>query len=321
MKKFQIVLIITLMFSNVFALVGVRNLGFGDYGVRAIGMGEAYSAISDDSIGVFYNPAGLAKISAGVREGSVMLKANLRDELEYDGAAFTAQSTETEQNVRFTISEYLERRLKPPVNEATVAYNFGVGILFSSDKFGFERSDFRIGVARKIHLFGQPNAAVLTGVKLGFTSFSNYVDPDNGKLVDFNENTLGFGVIYEFSEFLDIGLTIDNVIKDSSYDLPTVFTLGFAMHIDETTTLAIDGYNIINSKKVAGAVGDESEFRIGLEKTFIENNLTFRFGSKDGNFNMGFSMGVTPNFRIDYAYMGDYDNDTDQHFAGGSMIF
>lgn len=321
MKKFHIILMIALIVSNAFAIVGVRNLGFGDYGVRAIGMGEAYSAISDDSIGVFYNPAGLGKIRAGVREGSVMLKANLRDELEYDGAAFTAQSTEMEQNVRFTISEYLERRLKPPVNEATVAYNFGVGVLFTSDKNGFEKSDFRIGVARKVHLFGQPDAAVLTGVKLGFTSYSNYVDPDSGKLMDFNENTLGFGAIYEFSEFLDIGLTIDNVIEDSEYDLPAVFTLGLAMHLDETTILSVDGYNIINSKKVVGATGDESEFRVGLEKTFVENNLTFRFGSKDGNFNMGFSMSVTPNFRIDYAYMGDYDVDEDQHFVGGSMMF
>lgn len=321
MKKFHIILMIALIVSNAFAIVGVRNLGFGDYGVRAIGMGEAYSAISDDSVGVFYNPAGLGKIRAGVREGSVMLKANLRDELEYDGAAFTAQSTEMEQNVRFTISEYLERRLKPPVNEATVAYNFGVGVLFTSDKNGFEKSDFRIGVARKVHLFGQPDAAVLTGVKLGFTSYSNYVDPDSGKLMDFNENTLGFGAIYEFSEFLDIGLTIDNVIEDSEYDLPAVFTLGLAMHLDETTILSVDGYNIINSKKVVGATGDESEFRVGLEKTFVENNLTFRFGSKDGNFNMGFSMSVTPNFRIDYAYMGDYDVDEDQHFVGGSMMF
>jgi len=36
---------------------------------------------------------------------------------------------------------------------------------------------------------------------------------------------------------------------------------------------------------------------------------------------MGFGMNVTPNFRLDYAYMGDYDTDVDQHFVGGAMVF
>ncbi len=321
MRKILIFLLVIMLSGFVSqAVVGVRNLGYGDYGTRAIGMGEAYTAVSDDSGGIFFNPAGLAKIQPGVREGSFMLKANLRNELSYDGAAFTAQSLQNEKNVRFTISEYLERRLKPPVNQSTVAYNFGIGMLFSSDRNRFEKNDFRIAVARKMHLFGQPDAAVLTGVKLGFTSYSNYLDSE-GKLKNFNETTLGFGTIYQFSEFLDIGLSIDNLFADSPYKLPTVFTLGVALHIDETTLLALDGYNLVANKKVEGAEGDEAEFRIGLEKRFVENNLTFRFGSKNGNFNMGFSMSVTPNFRMDYAYMGDYDSDVDQHFIGGSMLF
>ncbi|MGM0606872.1 MAG: hypothetical protein ACQESP_00505 [Candidatus Muiribacteriota bacterium] len=320
MKKIFLILLLTFSIITSYSTVGVRNLGFGDFGVRPIGLGEAYVAVSDDAAGVFYNPAGLAKIPSGVREGNFMIKANLRNDLAYDGAAFTSQSLDNDREVRFTISEYLERRLQPPVNEKTVAYNFGIGMLFSADGNNFEKDSFRLGVARKMHLFGQPGAAVLTGVKLGFDNYTNYLDSE-GKLKDFSETTMGFGAIYEFSEFLDIGLTIDNLFKDSPYDLPTVFSLGVSMHIDETTFVALDGYNIISSSEVEGAEGDEAEFRIGLEKKFIENNLTFRFGSKNANFNMGFSMNVTPNFRMDYAYMGDYDSDVDQHFIGGSMLF
>jgi len=263
MKKIMVAVCVLMFVLNSFAVVGVRNLGYGDFGTRAIGMGEAYTALSDDSNGVFYNPAGLAKIPAGVREGSFMLKANLRNELAYDGAAFTAQSLEADQNYRFTISEYLERRLKPPVSNKQVAYNFGVGLLYSSDKNNYEKSDFRLSVGKMVHLFGQPDAAILTGVKLGFANYSNYVDPD-GKITDFSENTMGFGAIYQFSEFLDIGIDIDNLFKDSPYDLPTIFNLGLALHIDKTTVLALDGYNIIDSKDIAGAEGDDAEFRIGL---------------------------------------------------------
>jgi len=320
MKKIIVAVYVLMFVFNSFAVVGVRNLGYGDFGTRAIGMGEAYTALSNDSNGVFYNPAGLAKIPAGVREGSFMLKANLRDELSYDGAAFTAQSLEADQNYRFTISEYLERRLKPPVSNRRVAYNFGIGVMYSSDRNNFEKTDFRLSTAKKVHLFGQPDAAVLTGVKLGFTNYSNYIDPD-GKITDFSENTLGVGAIYQFSEFLDIGINIDNLFKDSPYDLPTLFNLGLALHIDKTTVLALDGYNIIESDDVLGAEGDDAEFRIGLEKKFVENSLVFRFGSKNGNFNMGFGMNITPNFRLDYSYMGDYDTDVDQHFVGGAMVF
>jgi phosphoribosylformimino-5-aminoimidazole carboxamide ribotide isomerase len=49
------------------------------YGTRAIGMGMAYYALSDDSDGVFFNPAGLVNILPDKSQASVMVKVNDRD--------------------------------------------------------------------------------------------------------------------------------------------------------------------------------------------------------------------------------------------------
>ena len=58
-----------------------------------------------------------------------------------------------------------------------------------------------------------------------------------------------------------------------------------------------------------------------IEKRFIDNDLTVRLGSKNGNMNMGFGMQLTENFKVDYAYMADYDSDIQEHFMGGQLRF
>jgi long-subunit fatty acid transport protein len=66
MKKIFITLIILLVFTvplfAVFAKTGTASLQFLKLGVdaRAIGMGEAFTAVSDDVSSVYWNPAGLA---------------------------------------------------------------------------------------------------------------------------------------------------------------------------------------------------------------------------------------------------------------------
>ena len=56
MKKilFLIVLLSAFLFSN---FIGMNN------GARSLGMGNAYTALSDEAIAIFYNPAGLARIN------------------------------------------------------------------------------------------------------------------------------------------------------------------------------------------------------------------------------------------------------------------
>jgi len=66
MKKYFVIIIILLLISvplfGVFAKTGTASLQFLKLGVdaRAIGMGEAYTAVTDDISSVYWNPAGLA---------------------------------------------------------------------------------------------------------------------------------------------------------------------------------------------------------------------------------------------------------------------
>ncbi|MBN1326787.1 MAG: UPF0164 family protein, partial [Candidatus Cloacimonetes bacterium] len=67
MKKYLslllvIILIPNLLSAKIFAKAGTAGLQFLKLGIdaRAIGMGEAYTAVTDDISSVYWNPAGLA---------------------------------------------------------------------------------------------------------------------------------------------------------------------------------------------------------------------------------------------------------------------
>ena len=63
----------------------------------------------------------------------------------------------------------------------------------------------------------------------------------------------------------------------------------------------------------------ERQLRVGVEKTFVENDLTMRMGSHNGTLTLGFGMALLPNVRMDYAY---YDGDeVAEHYVGAHMTF
>lgn len=315
-------LLILFTISNAQALVyqQVRYTGLGEASCRAIGMGEAFIAVSDDASGVFWNPAGLAKIPSGRRYGEVMLKANLRNELSYDSMAFTGQSYEDDEDVTFTIGDYLENRLQPPKSDRRVNYNYGFGIISENGVDAYKNTNLVFAAAKAFDsVFWRKNSKLAGGIKVRWSTYDNYMQ--NNQVSTFNEGALSAGGIYCYSDFLSIGMTLDNLFRDSSFDVPTIASLGFAFHVDPTTIVAADGYNLIDAKSLDNVSQDNTEFRIGVEKTFLDRDLTLRFGSKNGNLNLGMGMRITENFNLEYAFMGDYDTDVSQHFMGFEVLF
>lgn len=298
----------------------VRFVGLGEASCRAMGMGQAFIAVSDDASGVFWNPAGLARIESGTRYAEVMMKASERNELTYDAMCFSGQSYEDYEDVTFTIGDYLENKLKPPKGERRVKYNYAFGIITLDGEDAYKNSNVVFAAARGFDsVFWRKNSRISGGVKLRWSNYDNYV-LDN-RINDFNETTLGIGGLYQYSDFLSIGLTIDNIFKDSPYYTPTLVSLGFAFTIDPTTIVAADGFNLVDTKHLDNINQEDTEFRLGVEKSFLDQDLTLRFGSKNGNLNLGFEMRVTTNFNVQYAYNGDYDTDSNQHFVGGEITF
>lgn len=315
------IFILAFTFYGFSAVKQVRFIGLGEASCRAIGMGEAYVAVSDDAAGAFWNPAGLAYIEPGKRYAEIMLKANLRNELTYDSIAFTGQSYEEDDTVDFTIGDYLQNKMQVPNEEKKVNYNFAFGIIGVDGVNGYNNTNLFFSAAKAVNAkFGNKESRLSGGVKLRYSSYDNYVE--NGVTQkSFHETTIGFGAIYNYSDFLRIGLMLDNVFKDSPYDVPTIVSIGFAFIVDPTTIISADGFNIIDTKSLDNNNQDDTEFRVGVEKRFLDNGLILRFGSKNGNLNLGFSMKVTDNFELEYAYMGDYDEDINQHFVGARVTF
>jgi len=291
------------------------------YGTRAIGMGMAYYALSDTANAVFFNPAGLSRFTKGDREVSAMIKINDRELESLDSIAVTGQVTREEQRIKFSISEYLRQDFKPALHEEKLYLNYAIGGLFyrvdTFDEY-YKMNSGYIAVGRKI--MSEPKLAA--GLKL----LSSTHDTKGG--VHGTELTLGIGLLYDFNKMITIGLVADDVLKNGPFIAPIILNLGILIKLNDSTRIELDGYNLTSENFSWRWRGEEgAEFRIGFEKSFINDTLVVRFGSKNGNLNMGFGVQVTPNFRMDYAM--NYDNKSDtlynpleyQHFVSANITF
>jgi len=126
----------------------VRPSGFGEAGTRALGMGEAYVAISDGADGVFWNPAGLAFMQDDKRYVDVMIKANERDESTYDSMALAGPVYTEAKKAEFSIQDYLESNLKAPVFSKKLNYHYGVGAIFIDTYGGAEIQNYFFGIGK-----------------------------------------------------------------------------------------------------------------------------------------------------------------------------
>lgn len=296
---------------------GVPAIG---YGARAVGMGMAFLALSDDSNAIFFNPAGLSQFKAGDREVSVMIKANDRTIESLDSIAATGQVMREEKKLKFSIQEYLRQDFKPRLHEEKLYFNYGLGAQFlkvDDLQDYFEQNNLIFAAAREIE--SVPRLSV--GAKLLHSE--NKTKILNGTVTSFS-----LGALYEFNDKINIALTVDDLFTSGPFIAPTLINMGVLLKISDTTRLALDGNNLTSEDLSWRWRNDKgAEFRIGLEKTFVNDTLAVRFGSMNGNLNLGFGVQITPNFRVDYGF--NNDNKTgiqtnpleQQHFVSGDIKF
>ena len=286
MKKVFLVLSLLIMSvsaQNVYA-------AFEDtyWGVRALGMGGAFTAIANDANAPLYNIAGIAncaqkevtlmgsRLFAGL-EG-VEISANYLGFVypiseEWGSASFAWSSLGTPGLARYdTFNVGYARRLNDLVNVDTdfVTLSAGLNIKYLREEINFEDdedlSESKGAVTGDIGLL----ATFENGLRLGFSSKYllpadiGYVEEDNVS----NMNVLGIGYFSELLPFVKI--------PTFTADLDIIF------------------------------IDDEVKFRLGLESYVLDDKLAIRLGGREEAFNIGFGYEFTflneSTLIIDYAF-------------------
>ena len=297
--------------------------------VRSRGMGSAFIGLSNDETATIYNPAGLSQIEG--KEASIQAKVNERDIYEWQSLAFTGHIFEGKEESRFSITDYLENNILEEPIPRRPKYSYGVaytqdrrfegfGELVGGEYLGVTRDvkdlqlafATRFPIARRLlareQLYGGLKFRLLNvrrNVKAGISSKRETL-------------SMGAGLMYHYSDQLSLGLTLDNLLEDIKGDNVkedgVSFNIGAAYEVAKGTIIAVDGINLTDSCNSI-----EKQYRIGIEKKFVENDFTMRMGSLNGTLTIGFGMNVLPNVRVDYSY---YDGDIiPEHHVGAHISF
>ena len=134
-----------LLLSDIFPKVGTAGLQFLKLGVdaRAIGMGEAYTAVTDDISSVYWNPAGLA-----LKPQKQLLFSHTQWVADIMYEYFAASKVTSLGTFAISASAlhmpamdvYIEESFDIPTGEKFYAGDFSAGLTYSSlftDKFSF----------------------------------------------------------------------------------------------------------------------------------------------------------------------------------------
>lgn len=297
---------------------------------RSRGMGGAFIGLSDDESATFYNPAGLSQIQG--REASIQAKVNERDIYDWTSMAFTGHIYEDNVESKFSITDYLEHNIleepvpRRPKYSYGVAYtedhrSIGFGNLVGGEYQGVKRGvkDLQLAFGTRFPIARRMLAReqLYGGIKLRMLNVDRYIK----SLLQHSKRdifSLGFGLMYHYNDRLTGGLTVDNLIEDirgaNTSKNGVTLNLGTAYKITKGTTVAADAINITNTSKA-----NDQQYRIGVEKKFIENDLTMRIGALNGTLTLGFGMHVLPHIRVDYSF---YDGDVvSEHHVGAHVTF
>lgn len=297
---------------------------------RSRGMGGAFIGLSDDESATFYNPAGLSQIQG--REASLQVKVNERDIFNWNSLAFTGHIYEDHVDNKFSITDYLEHNILEEPVARRPKYSYGVaytedhrseefGQLVGGEYLGTKRDvkDLQLAFGTRFPIARRMLAReqLYGGIKLRFVSVDRWIK----SLQQHNKRdtqSLGFGLMYHYNDRVTGGLTVDNLVESISGTNVkrdgVSLNFGAAVKITKGTVISADAINITNS---SGAF--DQQYRIGVEKKFIENDLTMRMGALNGTLTLGFGMYVLPHIRMDYAY---YDGDVvAEHHVGAHVTF
>ena len=222
-------------------------------GARAIGMGEAYAAVADDVNSIFWNPAGLNKISGSE---ITLMHAVWIEGVAYDYVAYAQRLGELGSlggAVNYLWMDEIEKR-----------------DAFTGARTGGTFSSYDLAVTLA---YANQIGAIPLGINLRFIQC---------KIDDISASAFAadIGGKYKFTDSLALGVVIQNLgtrikFDEEEYSLPFNVKIGSAYKVIEALTLALDVnfpidndvnvhfggeyvYAIVSDMTVAGRVGYKS---------------------------------------------------------------
>jgi len=281
-------LFITILLSAAPVFAQVQNASTGltflklGVGGRAIGMGEAYSAISNDAAGMYYNPAGIATGSGD--EITFMHKDWVfGTAIEYLGAVVQTGNFALGFGLNSTNVDNIEIRQQPGPSLGT----FGLHDLAISGT-----ASWRVDTALSIGATGK------------FLYEKILVDETSGAAFD-------VGAKYQVNRNIALAAAISNIgstseLASESITLPTTFRFGGSYSSDAAGEF---GYTFAaDILKVPQDTG--TRLHIGAE-TVYEAFLSFRAGYQFGYDAKGYSAGLGVHYgllQFDYAFVPFLDD-------------
>jgi len=237
------------------------NLGGGS---RSLGMGRAYTGLTDDISAIYWNPAGLMQLN------------NLAMELSH---------VSLYENTRYNTAGF--------ANKASDIWTYGVGIaqLYTdgiikrddNNTPGNETNDINTALIVANSLKLTKHIGVGLGVKMVNKMFDDY-----------NSTWLGvdLGVLVVPVKNVTVGANIQNLIHSGGYPVPIIAKLGAAAKIIPEKLLLTGDIETVN---------DQLRFHAGIESRLI-NTLALRGGYDNGMLTAGLGLRVG-NYSVDYAVL------------------
>jgi long-subunit fatty acid transport protein len=323
MKKCVVVLVILtvipgMIFADIFAKSGTAGLQFLKIGIdaRAIGMGEAYTAVSDDISSVYWNPAGLAlKSQNQVMFAHTEWLAGIRYEYVAISKITTlgtfALSTAL---LHMDYMDVTEEEPFGPTGETFTCYDLMAGITYSNsftDKFSFG-ANFKF-VREQLDIYDVNGFAVDIGslYNTGWKNLTIGMAIKNfGPDLEYKVDEDGDGLLNEDPfDLLDNdgdGL-IDEDRDEFPFKIPMGFSLGIAVDLYER-----DNQLLLASAQLDNCVDRQETYNIGLEYKIgtFKIRSGYQINYDAASYSTGFGWTIPTSFAIidvDYSYtnMGD----------------
>ncbi|MES2200945.1 MAG: PorV/PorQ family protein [candidate division FCPU426 bacterium] len=298
-------------------------------GARATGMGDAYTAIADDSTAPFWNPAGLIQLQS--MELSAFFGPLLNGKEYYMAGAFAVPFQNIGSMGVSVVSLYHDTGSdQTRASENTYLLTFGTPL-------NVERT-VAFGVNLKLLQYDSAANATLTNGQVIYAQASG-LGVDLGFLYQIPLPRLGKRVSFGlFAQDLDTVLRWQSGVEER---VPLLIQIGSAYWLEENLSISVD-YSFFNDTNISGRPLDTplydangnpvtslepQQYRphVGLEGWFFSNHLGLRtgytgFATSADRFTAGVSY-KTPSYGVDYAYMGHAEHLGDSHRVSGHFDF
>ncbi len=267
-----LVMAVTASFAET-ADYGMDSMFIEGVGTRAYAMGNAFAALSDDSEGVFYNPAGLTNLE---RQHITLLHYPL-----YEGTLYNS--------ITYAL----------PILDFG-SPGFALYRVYTSGIETYDENDFKLGEIN----FQEYKSTISYAKRLNDdVSFGMNINIFNLNLDKINAFSFGgdVGFLYEPFSFINLGFVVHNLIKpsftlqNSKEELPMTLTGGLLLKIySEAFKLNIP-FDVVKSEET------EFKFRVGTE-IMLFDILSLRAGYNDSRISFGGGLSFA-GISFDYAYI------------------